>query len=107
MTAPEELAPETDEQTITRLAADLAEARQQVDELESEHELTAALSVLDAVRDVALSTEAPGALRATDALTRLVFLVFNRPVPQPIMREGGMVDAIFGKQVRAPRGCDR
>lgn len=102
MTAAEETVP--DEQTITGLAADLAEARRQVEELESEHELTAALTVLDAVRDIALSAEAPGAIRATEALHRLLFLVFNQPVPQPILREGGVVDAIFGKPIHPRSG---
>lgn len=107
MSAPEELVPESDAQVIQAMSADIAELRKQVADLESEHELTAALSVLDAVKEVALFQDAPGALRATDALTRLLYLSFNLPAPKPVLREGGMVDAIFGRPTRAYQEGER
>ena len=104
MTAPEI---QTDEQAIAGLAADNAALYKQVAELSSEHELTAALSVLDAVKEVAMLDEVTTrTLRATDALTRLLYLVFNLPAPEPVVREGGLVDVLYGKPVVPPTGRD-
>lgn len=61
-------------------------------------------ALLDAVRDIALFQEAPGAMRATDALIRLLSLSFNVPPPKPVIREGGFVSAIFGNPVKDPPG---
>ena len=95
----------TDEQTVAGLAADNVELRRQVAELTPEHEMTAALSVLDAVKEVAMLDEVTTrTVRATDALITLLFLTFNLPAPDPVVREGGLVDAIFGKPVRPSGG---
>jgi len=60
-------------------------------------------ALLDAVRDVALSADAPGAMYAARHLVRLAAHALDHPLPEPMEREGGLADLVWGKPV-APTG---
>jgi hypothetical protein len=53
-------------------------------------------ALLDAFKDVALSAEAPGAKYATEQLARLTAEAFGYPLPEPVLREGGVVGFLYG-----------
>lgn len=57
-------------------------------------------ALLDAVRDVALSAQAPGAMYATRQLVRLAAHEFGHPVPEPVEREGGLAAFLYGNPVK-------
>jgi len=54
-------------------------------------------ALLDAVRDVALSAEAPAAQHAGNQLVRMAAERFGLPIPE---REGGLAEFLFGSLVR-------
>lgn len=57
-------------------------------------------ALMDAVRDVALSADAPGATYATRHLVRLMAHAFGYPLPEPAEREGGLAGFLYGNPVK-------
>jgi hypothetical protein len=58
-------------------------------------------ALLDAVRDIALCEQAPGAEYAARHLVRLAALEFGHPVPEPVEREGGFLGMLYGNPVKS------
>jgi hypothetical protein len=58
-------------------------------------------ALLDAARDVALSTEAPAAELAGRHLARMAGETFGYPLPEPVQREGGLAGFLYGRPVNA------
>lgn len=61
-------------------------------------------ALLDAVRDVALAELAPAADHAGRALVRLLALELGHPLPEPVERDGGLVNMIYGKPITTETG---
>lgn len=57
-------------------------------------------ALLDAVRDVALCADAPGAGYAARHLVRLASLSLGHPVPEPVEREGGLTGFLYGNPIK-------
>lgn len=56
-------------------------------------------ALLDAVRDVALSTDAMAGEYAGKQLVRLAAAAFGYPLPEPVQREGGVAGFLFGRPI--------
>jgi len=57
-------------------------------------------ALLDALRDIALCVEAPGAEFAARHLVRLAAHAFGHPLPEPVEREGGLAAFLYGNPVK-------
>lgn len=58
-------------------------------------------ALLDAVRDVALCADAPGAEYAARHLVRLAAHALGHPLPEPAEREGGFLGMLYGNPVKS------
>lgn len=67
-----------------------------LDPVDTDEWTTQQSALLDAVRDVALCANAPGAEYAARHLVRLASIALGHPVPEPVARQGGLINAIYG-----------
>ncbi|GAA4707334.1 hypothetical protein APR04_003786 [Promicromonospora umidemergens] len=56
-------------------------------------------ALLDALREVALSSEAPSGKYAGEQLARLVAAEFGHPLPEPVERDGGLTNFLYGRPI--------